>query len=145
MTVGPRAVGGLDIPANVAETTARRKACVQIAPVATDPSPSASDVDVERGAAVAAMVGVAEAALFVGIELAAVVPRRRGDALGRLDRRELLIERHDKDGCRHRGLQQGSRSERHCRQLPKKTNLAAWHEWSNELLTSDSATSRQIG
>jgi hypothetical protein len=72
------------------------------------PGGAASDFDVESGAAVAAMVGVAVTALVVGIELATVAALRRGDALGRLDRRNLLDLRPDRDGHRYRRLQKRS-------------------------------------
>src|SRR5258707_5368474 len=69
--------------------------------------------DVESGSAVAAMVGVALPPLLVGIELAVVVLRRRGDAVGRLDRDDLLARRLDGYRRRHRWLQQWSRGEWH--------------------------------
>jgi hypothetical protein len=72
------------------------------------PGGSASDLDVEGRPAIAAMVGVAVTALVVGIELAAVAALRRGDALGRLDRRNLLDVRPDRDGHRYRRLQKRS-------------------------------------
>src|SRR5258708_26923692 len=71
------------------------------------------DFDVESGSAVVAMVGVALPPLLVGIELAVVVLRRRGDAFGRLDRDDLLARRLDGYRRRHRWLQQWSRGEWH--------------------------------
>src|SRR5439155_15993766 len=55
----------------------------------------ASDFDVEIGAAVAAVVGVALPALFVWIEFALIALRRRRDALRRLHRHNLLARRRD--------------------------------------------------
>jgi hypothetical protein len=111
---------------NVAKTALRRK--TRVTPAGLQRAGAlASDFDVESGAAIAAMVGVAVAALVVGIELAAVAALRGGHSLGRLDRRNLLDVRPDRDGHRYRRLQKRSRCERHCRDS-SKANLIALHE-----------------
>src|SRR6266851_8185246 len=130
VTVGPREAGGLGIAINVAKSFGRRKACVR------GPRGGAAAgglpllyFDVEIGSAVTAMIGVALPALLVGVELAGIALRRRGDAFGGLNWDNLLARRRERHCRRHRWLQQRSRGQRHCADS-QSANPARSHESS---------------